>query len=250
MRFAKLSAAFVIWLLSSFVHAEDFHVSTADHFMLPLQELVRLFEKDTGHKATLTGTSVGMIYNKLKEGAAFDIFFSGDAVTPAKMEQEGLGVANTRFTYAVGKLVLWSPDPNLVDKKGEILKIANFKHLALPNTERATYGVVAKQTLEKMEVWEKLKDKLVILESPMVTHKAINEGSAELGFLPLSILNPSKKIEGSLWIVPTALYERLEHQALLLKHGETNKAAKDFLVFVKSPRAKNVIESFGYSILR
>jgi molybdate transport system substrate-binding protein len=247
---SKLRNAVLMLLLLSPVHAEDFHVSAADHFMLPLQELLRLFEKDTGYKASVTGTSVGMIYNKVKEGAPFDIFFSGDAITPTKMEQEGLGVANTRFTYAIGKLVLWSPNPSLIDKKGEVLKKGNFKHLVLANTERATYGVVAKQTMERMEVWEKLKDKLVIAESPVLTYKTINEGGAELGFLPLSTLNPSKKIEGSLWIVPAGLYDRLEHQTLLLKHGENNKAAKDFLDFVKTPRAKNVIESFGYSIPR
>jgi molybdate transport system substrate-binding protein len=250
MTISKLrnSALTLLLLLGSSVHAEEFQVSTADHFMLSLQELVRLFEKDTGNKAIITGSSVGAIYTKIKEGAPFDVFFSGDATTPAKMEQEGFGVPNTHFTYAIGKLVLWSPNPTLVDKKGDVLRTGNFKHLVLPNTERATYGVMAKQTMEKMDVWEKLKDKLVIAESPVVTYKTIREGGAELGFLPLSILNPSKKIEGSLWIVPVAFYERLEHQVVLLKHGENNKAAKDFLDFVKGPRAKNVIESFGYSL--
>ncbi|MDD2814670.1 MAG: molybdate ABC transporter substrate-binding protein [Thiotrichaceae bacterium] len=252
MTISKLrnSALTLLLLLGNSVHAEEFQVSAADHFMLPLQELVRLFEKDTGNKAIVTGSSVGAIYTKIKEGAPFDIFFSGDATTPVKMEQEGFAVPNTRFTYAIGKLVLWSPDPTLIDKKGEVLKTGNFKHLVLPNTERATYGVVAKQAMEKMDVWEKLKDKLVIAESPVVTYKTIHDGGAELGFLPLATLNPSKKIEGSLWIVPAAFYDRLEHQAVLLKHGENNKAAKDFLTFVKSPRAKNVIESFGYSMPR
>lgn len=250
MLVSKLRSAFLVLplLLSSFVQAEEFNVATADHFTFPMQELLRLFEKDTGNKATVTATSVGMIYNKLKEGAPFDMFFSGDTVTPTKMEQEGFVVANSRFAYAVGKLVLWSPNPNLIDKKGEILKTGNFKQLVLSHTERAPYGLVAKQTLEKLELWDKLKDKLMIVESPLITYDTITKGGAELGFLPLSILNPSKKIEGSLWIVPAGLYDRLEHHAVLLKHGENNKAAKDFLAFVKSPRAKNVIESFGYSI--
>lgn len=231
------------------VHAEEFQIAVADHFLLPLQELLRLFEKETNNKAVVTATSVGMVYSKLKEGAPFDIFLSGDIVTPAKMEQEGLSIANTRFSYAVGRLVLWSPNPNLIDKKGDVLKkAASFTHIAISHTERATYGVVAKQVLEKLEVWSSLKDKLVIAESPVPTYKKIVSGEAELGFLPLSILNPSKKIDGSLWIVPSSLYDRLEHQTLLLKHGENNTAAKDFLSFLKTPRARNVIESFGYSI--
>lgn len=250
MAISKLRNALSIslLLLGSHVQAEEFQVSAADHFMLPLQELVRLFEKDTGNKAIVTGSSVGVIYTKIKEGAPFDIFFSGDATTPAKMEQEGLGVPNTRFAYAIGKLVLWSLNPNLIDKKGEILKTGNFKRLIVANTERASYGVVAKQALGKMGLWENLKDKVVIVESVMAAYKAIHDGGEELGFVALSTLNPSKKIEGSLWIVPTAFYDRLEHQVVLLKHGENNKAAKDFLAFVKTPRAKNVIESFGYTI--
>ncbi|MEN9848841.1 MAG: hypothetical protein RL368_1581, partial [Pseudomonadota bacterium] len=238
----------VLLLLGNPIHAEDFHVSAADHFVLPLQELLRLFEKDTGYKAILTNSSVGLLYKQLKEGAPFDILFSGDVATPIKIEQEGLGIVNTRFSYAVGKLVLWSRNPTLIDKKGDVLKTGNFKQLVLANTEHASYGVVAKQTMKKMEIWEKLKDKLMIAESVMAAYKTVRDGRAELGFVPLSTLTPSKKIEGSLWIVPTGLYDRLEHQTLLLKHGENNKAAKDFLAFVKTPRAKNVIESFGYSI--
>jgi molybdate transport system substrate-binding protein len=228
--------------------AEEFQIATAGHFLLPLQELLRMFEKETGNKAVITATSMGILYAKLKEGAPFDLFLSGDTLTPIKIEQEGLGIANTRFSYAIGKLVLWSPNPNLVDKKGEVLKKGNFTHLALAHPERAPYGVAAKQLLQQWELWQSLQDKLLITEDPIPAYKKIIAGEAELGLLPLSILNPSKKIEGSLWIVPSGLYGRLEHQAILLNHGENNEAAKAFFAFLKSARAKNVIESFGYSL--
>lgn len=228
--------------------AEEFQIATAGHFLLTLQELLRIFEKETGNKAVITTTSMGVLFTKVKEGAPFDILLSGDISTPIKIEQEGLGIANTRFSYAIGKLVLWSPNPALVDKKGEILKTGNFAHLALAHPERAPYGIAAKNTLQQLELWQSLQAKLLIEEDPMPTYKKVLAGEAELGLLPLSLLNPSKKIEGSLWIVPNNLSGRLEHQAILLNHGEHNNAAKAFFTFLKSARAKNVIESFGYSL--
>lgn len=235
-------------LLSNLVQAESLHIAVADHFLLPMQELLKVFEKETGITPTTTATSSGELYNKLKAGELFDVFISADVIVPEKMEQDGLGVANTRFTYAVGKLVLWSPNPTLVDKKGEVLKNGNFKHIAMSNPEHAPYGNATRQALEKMELLGSLKDKLVIAESPALTHKKIIEGGAELGFLPLAYLRPSKKIEGSYWIVPPQFYGRLEHQAILTKYGENNKVAKDFIAFMKTPRAQNLIESFGYSL--
>jgi molybdate transport system substrate-binding protein len=236
------------FVLGNLAQAESLHIAVADHFGLPMQELLKIFEKETGITPTTTATSSGELYNKLKAGELFDVFISADVLIPEKLEQDGQGVANTRFTYAVGKLVLWSPNPNLVDKKGEVLKKANFTHIAMSNPERAPYGNATRQALEKLGLLETLKDKLVIAESPALTYKKIVEGGAELGFLPLAYLRPSKKIEGSYWIVPPQLYGRLEHQAILLKHGENNKVAKDFIAFMKTPRIQNLIESFGYSL--
>jgi len=239
----------MLWLvLGNLAQAEGLHIAVADHFGLPMQELLKIFEKETGIVPTTTATSSGELYNKLKAGELFDVFISADVITPEQLAREGLGVANTRFTYAVGKLVLWSPNPNLVDKKGDVLKKSDFKHIAMANPERAPYGNATRQVLIKLNILDSLKDKLVILESPALTHKKIMDGEAELGFVPLSYLRPSKKIEGSYWIVPPQLYGRLEHQAILLKHGENNKAARDFIAFMKMPRIQNLIESFGYSL--
>lgn len=235
-------------VFSHLVQAESFHIAIADHFGLPMQELLKVFEKETGIVPTTTATSEGELYNKLKAGELFDVFIAANVTVPDMIVQEGLGVANTRFTYAIGKLVLWSPNPSLVDKKGEVLRSGNFKHLAMSNPERAPYGNAARQTLEKLELLDSLKDKLVVAESPALTYKKIVEGGAELGFLPLAYLRPSKKIEGSYWIVPLSLYGRLEHQAILTKYGEHNKAAQAFIAFMKTPRAQNVIESFGYNL--
>lgn len=248
LKLRKLSLILLLLGYISTAFAEEFQIATAGHFLLALQELLKIFEKETGHKAVITASSMGILYAELKEGAPFDLFLSGDASTPIKIEQEGLGIANTRFSYAIGKLVLWAPDPTLVDKKGEILKTGNFTHLALAHPERAPYGVAAKNTLQQLGVWQSLQTKLLIEEDPMPAYKKVLAGEAELGFLPLSLLNPSKKIAGSLWIVPSALSGHLEHQAILLNHGEHNDAAQAFFAFLKSARAKTIIESFGYSL--
>jgi len=244
-----LRVCLILWfVLSNLVQAEGLHIAVADHFGLPMQELLKVFEKETGIIPTTTATSEGELYNKLKAGELFDVFIAANIAVPDMMVQEGLGIANTRFTYAIGKLVLWSPNPNLVDKKGDVLRSGHFKYIAMSNPERAPYGNAARQALAKLELLDVLKEKLVLAESPALTYKKIVEGGAELGFLPLAYLRPSKKIEGSYWIVPPQLYGRLEHQAILTKYGENNKAAKDFIAFMKTPRAQNLIESFGYTL--
>lgn len=229
------------------VQAEEIRAAVAGHFILPFQELARLFERQTGHKVIPTAKSNGMLYKELKTGTVYDIFLSADVQTVLNIEQDGFGVLNTRFSYAFGRLALWSADPKLIDSKGEILKKGNFKHLLIPHTERAGYGVAAKQALNKLGYWEAVEDKLIMYDDAAGLLDRIRTGEAELGFMPYALLNPTKKIEGSLWIVPPKLYGNLEHQAILLKHGENSQAAKDFLQLLKTPVARNIMESFGYS---
>lgn len=230
------------------VQAEEIKAAVAGHFILPFQELADLFERKTGHKVIPTAKSNGLLYNELKAGTVYDIFLSADIETVVKIEAENLGVANTRFSYAVGRLTLWSINPELVDSKGEILKTGNFKHLLIPHTERAGYGVAAKQALKRLGIWENVKDKLIMYDDAAGLFDRIRSGEAELAFVPLALLNPSKQIEGSLWIVPPTLYNNLEHQAILLKHGEQSEAAKAFLDFIKTPAARNIISTFGYNL--
>ncbi|MDD2814677.1 MAG: molybdate ABC transporter substrate-binding protein [Thiotrichaceae bacterium] len=229
------------------VQAEEIRAAVAGHFILPFQELAGLFERQTGHKVIPTAKSNGMLYNELKAGTVYDIFLSADVATVLNIESDDLGVLKTRFSYAFGRLALWSPDPKLIDAKGEVLKTGNFKHILIPHTERAGYGVAAKQALNKLGVWDSVENKLIMYDDAAGLLDRIRAGEAELGFVPFALLNPRKKIEGSLWIVPPKLYGNLEHQAILLKHGEHSEAAKAFLQFLKTPIAYSIIESFGYN---
>lgn len=229
------------------IQAEEIKAAVAGHFILPFLELARLFERQTGHKVIPTAKSNGMLYNELKAGTVYHVFLSADVQTILNIEKDDLGVPKTRFSYAFGRLALWSPNPTLVDSKGEVLKKGNFKHILIPHMERAGYGVAAKQALNKLGYWDGVADKLIQYDDAAGLLDRIRTGEAELGFMPYALLNPTKKIEGSLWIVPPKLYGNLEHQAILLRHGEKSEAARGFLELLKTPVARNIIESFGYS---
>jgi molybdate transport system substrate-binding protein len=234
---------------SSWVFADEFNLAVATNFHDTAKKLVNLFTKRTGHQAIITAGSTGKLYNQLKEKkAAFDVLLSADIETPQLIEQQGLGVANTRFSYAIGKLVLWSPQEGLVDAKGEILQQGKFEHLSLADPQVGPYGVIAQEAMTNLNVWEKLQPKLLLHENMTKTYQTIKTGESQLGFVALSMLNPNQRIVGSFWVVPTNLYTPIEQQAILLPAGKNNQAALAFLDFLKTPRARNTIESYGYGL--
>jgi molybdate transport system substrate-binding protein len=248
-QFCKASTIFLILSSTSWVSADEFNLAVATNFHDTAKKLVNLFEQRTGHKATITADSTGKLHNQLKEkSATFDVFLSADIETPQLLEKEGLGIANTRFSYAIGKLVLWSPQEGFVDAKGEILQQGEFQHLSIPDPQVGPYGVIAQETMKNLNVWEKLQSKLLLHESMTQTYQTIKTGKAQLGFVALSMLNPNQKIAGSFWVVPTNLYTPIEQQVILLQSGKANKAALAFLDFLKTPRARNTIESYGYGL--
>lgn len=246
-----------LWLLwcslfSNPILAEEVHVGAIFSSQGALSEIVRFFEKITTdkviiHQENMTSQS---LYRQVKEKADLDIFLSGNVSAPAQLEQEGLLASAGRFTYAFGKLVLWSKTPNFVDAKGEILSSGKFKTIAVLDRKDAPhgYGSATRQVLEKLHLWNELSPKLVFLESSAEIQKQVQEGKSELAFLPLATLNPSKKVEGSLWIVPKTHYEPIEQQAALLKRAENNTAARAFFNYLKSPQARNIFEKYGFSL--
>jgi molybdate transport system substrate-binding protein len=239
----------ILVMSSSWVSADEFNLAVATNFYDTAKKLVNLFAKRTRHQAIITAGSTGKLYNQLKEKpAAFDVFLSADIETPQLLEQQGLGVANTRFSYAIGKLVLWSPQEGLVDAKGEILQQGKFEHLSIANPQVGPYGVIAQEAMTNLNVWEKLQPKLLLHENMTKTYQTIKTGESQLGFVALSMLNPNQRIVGSFWVVPTNLYTPIEQQAILLPAGKDNQAALAFLDFLKTPRARNTIESYGYGL--
>lgn len=221
------------------------NIAVAANFTEPSKEIATLFKAKTGHEAVLSFGASGQFYTQIKENAPFAILLSADDERPKKLIEDGLGVAESRFTYAIGKLVLWSKDPNLV--KGEdTLKANAFNKIAIANPTAAPYGAAGVETLKALKLYESVQPKIVMGNSIGQAFQFVDSGNAEIGFVALSQLMPNAG--GSRWMVPQNLYAEIRQDAVLLKSSANNEAATAFLIFLKGPEAHAVIEKFGYAL--
>lgn len=248
----KLNRLLALLLAATFVsaaQADNVSVAVAANFTGPIQVIAPLFERDTGHKLVPAFGATGKFYAQIANGAPFEVLLSADDETPARLAKEGHGVAGSAFTYAIGKLVLWSPNPTLVDNKGEVLKKGSFKHIALANPKTAPYGAAAVQTMTKLGVLDTVKPLFVQGENIAQTHQFVTTGNAELGFVAYSqVIKNGQVGSGSGWIVPANLYDPIRQDAVLLTKGQNNPAAKALLDYLKGEKAQVVIKSFGYEL--
>ncbi len=230
--------------------AGEVQIAVATNFWAPLQEIVTHFERDTEHTALISSGSTGKFYAQIKQDAPFDVFFSADVRRPQLLEDEGLTVPGSRFTYAVGRLTLWSPNPTRINGDGKtMLSKSDFTHLAIANPKTAPYGTAAKQALQVLGVWNAVKDRIVQGENIGQTFHFVVSQNAQLGFVALSqVLHPKINGAGSRWDVPTHLHDSLQQQAVLLLHGRNNEAAKAFLDYVKGSKSREIIARFGYEL--
>lgn len=246
---SRLFAALGAGLLACAAQAAEVQIAVAANFTAPIKEIAAEFEKDTGHKVVASFGPTGGFYTQIKNGAPFEVFFAADDTTPAKLETEGDTVAGSRFTYAVGKLVLWSATSGYVDDKGEVLKKNEFKHLSIANPKTAPYGLAATQVLAKLGLADALKPKLVEGGNITQAHQFVATGNAELGFVALSQVYKDGKITGgSAWIVPAEYYEAIRQDAVILAKGKDNPAAKALTDYLKGPKAAAVIKAYGYDL--
>ncbi len=230
--------------------AEEVRVAVAANFLSTLTQLSQKFENETTHTLLISSGSSGKLYAQITHGAPFDVFFSADVKRPQLLEEKGLSVPGSRFTYAVGRLTLWSLDPKRVsDGNPQVLSTPTFAHLAIANPKTAPYGMAAKQTLQNLELWDHVKDRLVQGENIAQTFQFVYSNSAQLGLVALSqVLDPKVQGIGSRWDVPPHLHDALNQQAVLLVAGRHNQAAIAFLDFVRNPTAQKVIKDFGYGL--
>jgi molybdate transport system substrate-binding protein len=243
------SAAFFALLALGSASAAEVQVAVAANFTAPIQAIAKDFEKDTGHKLIAASGATGQFYTQIKNGAPFEVFLSADDTTPAKLEKEGDAVSGSRFTYAIGTLVLWSAQDGYVDAKGEVLKANQYKHLSIANPKTAPYGLAATQVLDKLGLTQAVKPKLVEGQNITQVLQFVSSGNAELGFVALSQVYKDGKItNGSAWIVPADMHEPIRQDALILKKGEANPAAKALVDYLKGPKAAEVIKSYGYAL--
>jgi molybdate transport system substrate-binding protein len=224
--------------------AEDVPVAVAANFTEPVKEIAAAFTAKTGNHVTFSFGSTGQFYTQITQGAPFQVFLSADAERPQRIEREGLGVPGTRFTYAVGRLVLFSKTPGLVDDKGAVLSSGSFNKLSIADPAAAPYGTAAVQAMTKLGVYARLQPKIVKGSSITQAFQFVDAGAAELGFVALSqVINVAG---GSRWLVPDTLHAPIDQQAILLFPGEKKPGARAFLAFLKSPEALAIIKRYGY----
>ena len=218
-----LTLLFVAYATS--LRAEQALVAVAANFSAPMQQIALAFQKDTGHQLKLSFGATGGIYAQIKNGGPFDVFLSADQLTPQKIEAEGLGVPQTRFTYATGQLVLWSKQDGLVDDKGQVLRSKNIQRIAFANPKLAPYGAAALEAMTQLGLLDELKPKLVQGDNIAQTYQFVSTQNAQLGFVALSQVFADGKItSGSGWVLPSSLYKPILQDAILLKNGKDNSA--------------------------
>lgn len=245
--FKKLIAGIALSVFIVSAQAGEVSVAVAANFAATLEKLAKVFEVESGHKVLISSGSTGKLYAQIKSGAPFDIMLAADSERPQRMESENLAVAGSRFTYATGRLVLWSIQSDKVDKEGKVLSIGTYRHIAIGNPKTAPYGTAARQVLEKLGLWEKIQPRLVQGEDIGQAFQFVVTGNAELGFVSLAqVKSAESKYPGSYWLVPDTFYQPITQQAVLLERGRNNSAAIAFLGFLKGKPARAVIESFGY----
>lgn len=222
-------------------------VAVATNFTAPMQKIATAFEADTGHRVRLSFGASGKFYAQITHGAPFEVLLSADAATPARLEREGKAVADSRFTYATGALVLWSPQPGLVDDQGAVLRSGAFRHIALANPKVAPYGAAAVEVMEKLGLSHTLQPRWVMGENIAQTFQFVASGNAQLGFVALSQVMANGRIaQGSAWRVPAHLHSPIRQDAALLLPGRGNAAAVELLRYLRSDKARRIMREHGY----
>ena len=246
----KICLLVLVWCgLHWSARAAEVTVAVASNFSVPMQKLAQAFEQETGHKALLSFGSTGNLYAQIRNGAPYQVLLAADDATPRKLEAEGLGVAGSRFTYAIGTLVLWSKQPGLVDEKGDVLRSGKFERIAMANPKLAPYGAAAVETLTQMGVLQAVRPKVAQGENISQTYQFVATQNAQLGFVALSqVMVDGRVSQGSAWVVPAHLHSPIRQDAILLVKGRDAPAAAALMRFLRSERARALIRTFGYAL--
>jgi len=244
----KSSLLASLLLIASIAHADEVPVAVAANFTAPMKLIAAEFEKDTGDKVVASYGSTGKFYTQIKNGAPFEILIAADDETPARLVKENAAVVGSQFTYARGKLVLWSAKPGLVDATGGILKNGSFAHISIADPKLAPYGAAGVETLKALGVYDTLAPKVVTAENIGMAYQFVVTGNAELGFVALSQVIKEGKVEGSSWMVPQQLYSPLRQDAVTLTNGKGKAAVDALMKYLKGEKSRNIIKSFGYEL--
>ena len=227
--------------------ADEAQVAVAANFTAPMKEIIAAFEQETGHEVKASSGSTGKLYAQIKNGAPFEALLAADQKRPELLEEEGVGVASSRFTYAIGSLVLWSADAGAVDDGPAVLEANGFNKLSIANPKLAPYGEAAMETLDALGLKEAVEPKLVMGENIAQAFQFVDTGNADLGFVALSqVMQGGQITKGSGWVVPGDMHAPIRQDAVLLKRGADNPAVNALMTYLKGDKAHAIIHSFGY----
>lgn len=241
--------ALLTLLLPTFVGAAEVRVAVAANFTAPMKAVVAAFERATGHRAVLSFGATGKFYAQIRNGAPFDVLLAADQATPAKLVDEGAALGDSRRSYALGRLVLWSARPGLVDGEGAVLASEGYRHLAIANPKIAPYGQAAIEALTALGRLDRVEARLVRGENIAQTHQFVASGAADLGFVALAQVMQGGRIDrGSAWIVPSSLHGPIRQDAVILARGRDNPAAQALLAYLVSDPARQLIRAYGYEL--
>lgn len=250
MKMRKWPGFIILFVFTSCAEAKPVHVAVAANFSKTMKSLVAEFEKTSDYQIALSFGSSGKFYAQIKQGAPYELFFSADQAKPDALQKEGLVIASSRFTYAIGRLALWSAQPDFSDKIEIKLKDGSFNKLAIANPKLAPYGAAALQVLRYLELIDVTQPKWVRGENIAQTYQFVSSGNADLGFIALSQLlgiNKANNINrGSYWLLPDKMHRPIKQDVVLLRSAEKSLGAKAFLDFIHTDKAQNIIAQYGY----
>ena len=239
-------SAWLLTLVAFSTSAAETRVAVAANFAEPMKQIAADFERASGHTVTLSTGATGKFYAQIVNGAPFDVLIAADDETPARLVAEKHAISGSAFTYATGKLVVWSATPGFIDGQATVLKNGAFRYLSIANPKLAPYGRAAMETLAALKIEVPL-NKIVTGENIAQTFQFVSTGNADLGFVALSqVWKDGKLTSGSGRIVPVTLHAPIRQDAVLLEKGRANAAASALLAYLKTPAARAVIERYGY----
>ncbi len=231
--------------------AGEVRAAVAANFTRAAQRLAQGFEQESGHRVIASYGSTGTLYAQIRNAAPYDVFLAADERRPALLERAGDAVPGTRFTYAVGRIALWSATPGRASAGAALLEGGDFRALAIANPKTAPYGAAAQQVLAHLGLWERLQPRLVQAENIAQAYQFVASGNASLGFVALAQLQDPAVAPvnaADYWLPPAQWYRPLVQQAVLLRHGADNAAARAWLAYLRGPAARDVITALGYAL--
>lgn len=247
MKLRLFAFSLSLLVVASAAPAGEVQVAVAANFAGPIGKIGEAFTAATGHSLKVSTGATGKFYTQIISGAPFEVLVAADDETPKKLVAEGHAVAGTNFTYALGRLVLWSAQPGFVDAQGAVLASDKVRHVAIANPKVAPYGAAAIEVIKARGLSDAMTPRLVTAESIAQAYQFVFTGNAEVGFVALSqVAVPGKPRVGSYWLVPQDLHGEIRQDAVLLKAGEKNPVAAAWLAYLKSEAAKQLIRDFGY----